>query len=55
MLLREADDLLGAPVTTSERNEGKLKVVTRVYPTPDGQVEAEFVEGVLIRYTVRSN
>ena len=38
-----------------ERLEGRLKVSTRVYPTDRGQVSAEFVEGVLIRYTMTSN
>ena len=35
--------------------EGRLKVTTRVYATEKGQVTAEFVEGVLIRYTMTSN
>jgi mannitol/fructose-specific phosphotransferase system IIA component len=34
--------------------EGKLKVVTRAY-TSKGKVTAEFVEGVLFRYTVTSD
>lgn len=55
MLLREADQLLGDPLRSSERREGTLTVVTRIYGTPDGQVTAEFVEGVLIRYTMTSN
>lgn len=55
MLLAEADDALGEPVRSSERREGALDVVTRVYATPDGRIEAEFVEGVLVRYTVRSD
>ena len=55
MLMPEADEALGTPVKTVERMEGKLKVVTRTYAAPDGQVTAEFVEGVLIRYTVTSN
>ena len=54
MLLQEADALLGAPTASSERAEGKLKVTTRTYGTPDGEVAAEFVEGVLIRYTMTS-
>jgi hypothetical protein len=54
MLLQEADDLLGAPTKTSQRPEGKLKVVTRTYSTLEGRVTAEFVEGVLIRFTVTS-
>lgn len=55
MLLAEADELFGEPIQTSERREGKLKVVSRAYDTPQGRVNAEFVEGVLIRYTVTSN
>ena len=55
MLMPEADAALGAPVKSSERLEGKLKVVTRTYASPDGRIDAEFVEGVLIRYTMTSN
>lgn len=55
MLLREANELLGEPTGSSERMEGKLKVVTRTYGSADGQVSAEFVEGVLIGYTVTSD
>jgi len=54
MLLPEADAALGTPALTSERKEGKLKVQTREYLTPDGRVSAEFVEGVLIRYRITS-
>jgi hypothetical protein len=55
MLMAEADELLGVPQKTSERMEGRLKVTTRVYSTAAGVVSAEFVEGVLIRYTAMSN
>ena len=55
MLVAEADELLGTPQKTSERMEGRLKVVTRVYSGPTGLISAEFVEGVLIRYTATSN
>jgi hypothetical protein len=55
MTPREAEELLGAPVDTSERPEGKLRVVTRTYQFGDGEVTAEFVEDVLIRYSVTSN
>lgn len=54
MLLADADRLLGMPQKTSERMEGKLRVTTRTYATSAGRVAAEFVEGVLIRYTVTS-
>ena len=55
MLLQEADALLGTPVKNAERKEGALKVQTREYATPSGRVTAEFVEGVLIRYTISSD
>jgi hypothetical protein len=55
MLLEEADVLLGTPKSTTQRAEGKLKVVTRTYAMDGGRVTAEFVEGVLIRYTVTSD
>jgi hypothetical protein len=55
MLLVDVDQLLGAPRKTSERMEGRLKVSSRVYSTNAGLVTAEFVEGVLIRYTITSN
>lgn len=54
MLLAVVDRLLGPPQRTSERMEGKLRVITRTYASSAGRVAAEFVEGVLIRYTVTS-
>jgi hypothetical protein len=54
MLLQEADAIFGAPLASSERKEGNLKVLKREYSGPDGRVTGEFVEGVLIRYTVSS-
>jgi hypothetical protein len=55
MLQADVDQLLGTPQKTSDRMEGRLKVSTRVYPTSAGQVTAEFVEGVLIRFSMTSN
>ena len=52
---REVEELLGEPVRSSERAEGELRVVTRIYRSGDGQVTAEFVEDVLFRYSVTSN
>ena len=54
MLLQEVDAFLGTPVTSTERKEGTLKVIQRKYSAPMGQVAAEFVEGVLIHYSVTS-
>jgi hypothetical protein len=54
MLQDDVDQMLGTPEKSTDRPEGKLKVTTRVYSTKAGRVSAEFVEGVLIRYTVTS-
>ena len=54
MLLQEADALLGSPAKTSDRKEGTLNVRSREYATADGRVTADFVEGVLVRYTITS-
>jgi hypothetical protein len=54
MLAQEVDVQLGPPATSRERKEGTLRVQTREYSTPDGRITGEFVEGVLIRYTVTS-
>jgi hypothetical protein len=54
MLLQEVDGLLGPATATTERKEGSLKLVQRKYSAPLGQVTADFVEGVLIRYTLTS-
>jgi len=49
MTAAEVEAVLGSPVTSSERTEGSLRVVTRTYRAGDGQVTAEFVEDVLFR------
>jgi hypothetical protein len=54
MLLQEVDAFLGTPVASTDRKEGTLKVVQRKYSAPMGQVTADFVEGVLIRFSVTS-
>jgi hypothetical protein len=54
LLATEVDDLLGAPLTRTRRKEGTLAVVSRTYDTRAGRVLAEFVEDVLIRYTITS-
>ncbi len=50
----EVDDILGRPESITQRNEGTLKVSTSTYISRDRRVVAEFVEGVLIRYTITS-
>jgi hypothetical protein len=54
MSAQEVETLLGAPVDSAERKEGKLTVVTRSYRATSGRMTAEFVEGVLIRYSITS-
>ena len=54
MTVDEVDDLLGRPDAISQRSEGSLKVSISTYRTRDRNVTAEFVEGVLIRYTITS-
>ena len=55
MTASEVEEQLGEPVQSTERAEGRLRVVTRTYRIGDGQLTAEFVEDVLIRYSVTSN
>jgi hypothetical protein len=54
MSAQEVEALLGAPVDSAERKEGRLTVVTRSYKAVSGRMTAEFVEGVLIRYSITS-
>jgi hypothetical protein len=54
-LLRvEAERLFGRPVSASERREGGVTVVTLVFELGDQRVTTEFVEDVLVRYTIMS-
>jgi hypothetical protein len=55
MLLQEADAMLGPPASATDRKEGTLTVRTREYATPEGRITADFVEGVLVRYTMTSD
>jgi hypothetical protein len=50
----EVDALLGRPESINQRNEGTLKVSTSTYRRSGQTVTAEFVEGVLIRFTIQS-
>ena len=54
LLVEDVDSLLGAPLRRSNRKEGTLAVVSHTYDTRAGRVVAEFVEDVLIRYTITS-
>lgn len=50
----EVDAMLGRPDSISQRMEGSLAVSTSSYRTRNRRVTAEFVEGVLIRFTIVS-
>jgi hypothetical protein len=54
LTMEEVDAMLGRPDSISRRTEGTLTVSTSTYRTRDRRVTAEFVEGVLIRFTITS-
>ncbi len=54
MSVDDVDGIMGRPESITQRNEGSLVVSTSTYRTKDRKVLAEFVEGVLIRYSVVS-
>ncbi len=55
MTVGEVEEQLGEAVQSSERREGTLRVITRTYHVADGRVTAEFIEDVLVRYSVTSD
>lgn len=50
----EAERLFGRPISLSERREGGVTVVTLVFNIADQRVTADFIEDVLIKYTIVS-
>jgi hypothetical protein len=50
----DAEQAFGAPVESSNRREGSLAVARLVFVRGDERITAEFVEDVLIRYTIAS-
>jgi hypothetical protein len=50
----ETERLFGAPASSSERREGGLAVTTVVFNVRDQRISADFVDDVLIRYTIMS-
>jgi hypothetical protein len=52
LLVEDVDSLLGAPTRRTNRKEGTLAVTSRTYDTRAGRVVADFVEDVLVRYTI---
>jgi hypothetical protein len=54
MLRSEAERTFGAPVSRSQRGSGAMVTITLVFDLGDQEVHAEFVEDVLIRYSITS-
>jgi hypothetical protein len=54
MMLQDVNAMVGSPVNTTRRKEGTLNVQTVQYSSADGRITADFVEGVLVRYTITS-
>ena len=54
LTVEEVDQMMGRPESIGQRREGTLNVSTCTYRIPGRTVLAEFVEGVLIRYTISS-
>jgi hypothetical protein len=54
MTVREVAAALGDPGSCSERSEGALKVATCLYQLTEARAECQFVDGVLLRYTISS-
>lgn len=54
MSVAEVDELFGTPAERSARAEGTLRVESRAYERGGERVVADFVEGVLVRYTIGS-
>ena len=50
----EAERVLGKPVESTDRREGALSVTRSVFVTGEQRVTADFVEDVLVRYTITS-
>ena len=54
MTLAEVEQSLGRAEKSTDRSEGTLKVTTAIFSRDDQRITAEFVEGVLIRYSIAS-
>ncbi|MFQ5677646.1 MAG: hypothetical protein ACE5G1_17285 [bacterium] len=54
LLWEDVAAMMGAPGGISERMEGNLKVISCTFTRDDQKIITEFVEGVLIKYTIMS-
>ncbi len=54
MLREDAEREFGRAVESSQRREGGLAIITLVFVIGEQRATADFVEGVLVRYTITS-
>jgi hypothetical protein len=54
LTVEEVDAILGRPDGINQRREGSLNVSMSTYRMRGRTVTAEFVEGVLVRFTITS-
>ena len=54
LLRDDVEQMLGRPVETSDKREGGVVTRVEVFEAGDERVRAEFVEDVLVRYTISS-
>ena len=54
LLRADAEREFGRPVNVAERRDGGVVIVTLVFDVGDHRVNAEFIEDVLVRYTISS-
>ncbi|HMB81805.1 MAG TPA: hypothetical protein VKI43_17135 [Vicinamibacterales bacterium] len=54
LLRAEAERAFGRPVSASERREGGIVITTLVFSVGEQRVSADFLEDVLVRYTITS-
>ena len=54
MLRADAEEAFGKPVESSTSREGTLTITKLVFVTDDQRITADFVDDVMIRYTISS-
>ena len=54
MSLAEVEQALGKADKTTEKAEGSLKIVTATFTRGDQVISADFIEGILVKYSISS-
>jgi hypothetical protein len=54
MTFDEVREALGAPEKSTDAMEGRIKVTTAIFSRGDQRVDAHFVDGVLVKYSISS-